>query len=230
MPYAWGLRPFGQGRWGGDIGEIIVPPNAGEGFPYIVANDRYQLLVLSESGEHGPVPELRYWYGAAPDWSEVLGALRRDYLVPFYATDAAAHDVVGVLELPLLDIERGMEATIAGVLVECELRPYAVGEFDGNISPTTPVGFSVYVEGSRSPSIDAQVNDRQVGTVRSDEFDFLLTTEEVDDEYAPNRFGVWCPCRIDQHVRQVRVGFSVVVHARILSAEVFGIMHPSRYG
>jgi hypothetical protein len=36
--------------------------------PFLVANDRYQTVVLADSGTTTTPPEFRYWYAAAPEW------------------------------------------------------------------------------------------------------------------------------------------------------------------
>lgn len=209
----------------------LTSSDVGQGFDAMLANDRHQVIAMIRKGAPGIAPALRHWYGGPVEWAEIIGARSRGQLVHRYATDEDDDIVVGVIELPMLAIAKGNEATVEAVLIEVEFRPALIGNFDGGIDPTAMLGFDAYVEGWRSPRISEDTTSgksRQV--IRSDVISYEIGAATIDSSYFPARYTALLQTRLGAHVRAVRVGLSNFRGCELVSVEVYGAPQPSSIG
>lgn len=228
---ARGSHALGTTPLGGSSPAVIVPPVEVTGLAGFAFNDRYQIVIVSTAGVAETPPEMRYWSVQPPDWSSVLPAGDRERLIPFFALDEDGDPVLGTVELPAVRLLKGQdECTVAGVIVEFVARPWTLGDFDGGLEPLEPVGLEVYVSGLGQPTLEREVGTGGLksGVIVSDTCEWFTTAAEVADDQWPNYMTAFFPCRIDTHVREVRIGLTLR-HVQLVSAEVYGIAQPGRF-
>lgn len=227
--YAWGGGRWGGYAWGGGSPAVIVPPIEISGLPGLMANDRYQLLVLSEKGTDGVVPQFRYWLAAPPEWGSVLPSADHDALVRFFATDESGVPVDGNLETTYVDVSPASMG-LAHAVVEFVPRPWLLGSFDGGLNPGDLIGFELVVEatGVRDLRMATGVGAFVTGVHESETISCYLTAEEIDSENWPNAITVTLPVRMDLDAHQARLSFRAINHCEISWAELYGVPKTAR--
>lgn len=230
-PYPYGGRfAYRQTPYRGEHPQVIVPSQPHAGIAFLDGNDRGQMVVVPRDGRTGGFPAFRFWVASAPQWGEALGDSTRNAVLQTFATDERRAPVVGTLQLPVVAVKAGQEATVTGVLVEFEARPSSLGTFDGGLDPHAELGFSVYVQGfgvARKVK-DAATVPRQGGIISSETIAFATTANAVSSEEWPQVLTAYFPCRLSP-LRDFQPHIVDIRHVRIRAVEVLGTTVPSRY-
>lgn len=227
---AWGAFAWGTQPWGGGSPAVIVPPIDVTGLPGLTANDRYQMLVLSEAGTDGVVPIVRYWLAQPPEWGSVLASSDYDSLVHFFATNEDGVAVDGTLETTYIDISPA-GAHLSHAIVEFVPRPWLIGSFDGGLNPGDELGFDLVVEATavRDLQLPTGVGGFVTGVVESDPMPIRLTAEQAGSENWPNAITVVVPIRLALEVHAARLSFRGINNVEIAWAELYGTPAPGRH-
>ena len=170
------------------------------GVPFLLGNDRYQVVVCASSGDSATAPSFRYWYAGGAPWGEVIAG---DSNSPeFHTVDEDGEPVMASLELPFKEVKSASNVQVDGLYVEFTPQPLALTPSEG----LTTVGFSVRVEGYGLPAFNRDVDGSTTSGVLTSE----VTTVEIDlgdqsEEPWPNTRTVYVPIRFTSFVRAFRV-------------------------
>lgn len=225
--YAYALPRYANGRYAGDHPASLTPSQQVLGVPFLGANDRYQVVVCSDSGTSSSAPEFRYWYASTPTWEESLAG---DLYFPIgYTVDEDGTPVMGSLETPFREFAmrrsaQVVEATVDGILVEFIPQPAAV---DTAVLSTTNVGFSIRVEADGLVDYTRTVTSRTTGVWASATLTFA---EELGDQAGtpwPNMRAEYFPIR-SQKCRSARVILTNVSLCEIVRIQLLGKLLPAR--
>lgn len=209
--------------------ELGALPPLQSDVPFLVSNDRYQVVAVPYRGTTTTTPEFRYWYANAPNWDDLLNGDTHSPLV--FGLDEWGYYTPGVLELPYKDLKVPQEAHVKGIVIEFVPHPATItSDLDGAFVPTglaQSVGFSGRVEGHGVIDWERIVSTTSTfsttsGTAVSDTFSYASTVGAGADDTWPNVRAVKLPVRLQARVRAVRVIFTDVHLCRIRRVHVIG--------
>ena len=191
---------------------------------FVQANDRYQVIICTSTGDGVIGPAFKRWYAADAPWGfEVDGGLAGSYHAQY-----SMGTVTGTARLPYKDLTAKagelVEAEIDGVLVDFIPHPLAVND-DGSTS-TTAIGFTVglngYGIGTRTVS-STTVSGINTSTTST----FATTIGAQASDVWPNIRTQFFPMRFAK-VRGVQVNISSLKGCRIVKVRLLGKTMPSR--
>jgi hypothetical protein len=219
----YGTPYFGLAPYGGYQGQTIVESQDALGVPFLVGNDRYQVVVCSDSGTLSASPEFRYWYAAAPPWTDILAL--DDDTPTFHAVDEDGMAVAGELELPFRENKSPSEWLITGAIVEYTPMPRVVSPM---VDEETVVGFDVTIEGYGLPSFSTMAGFRSTGVKSSATVTVAEDLAIETDDPWPNTRTIFVPCRIGDRVRAARVLITNLTLCEINRVSLWGDSTPLR--
>lgn len=200
----------------------VIPSVESRGIPFIVGNDRYQIVCCADTGTASSAPEFRYWYAGVPAWGEVLAG---DVRVPvFYAADEDGDPVLGSLESSYKELDPNINELVGSVLVEFTPHPTAVEPGLGDET----VGFTVKVEGFGLPDYAKYDGGMASGTVVSNSYTFAESSGTQASDLWPNLRTVRCPVRLNIRVTHARVIFTDISLCEINEFHLIGQQGPGR--
>lgn len=193
---AWFAGGIGTRPIAGYHPAVIVPSQDELGVPFLMGNDRYQIIVCSDSGTSSSSPSWRYWYAGGAPWGE---ALALDLNNPtFYTTDENGDPVMASLELPFREVKTNQNILVTGVLVEFTPQPMSLDP-----TSTANVAMSIRVEGYGLPDYTAVTSGG--GVARSETLSFSESVGIQPDDPWPNVRTIHFPCRMNIRLRSARV-------------------------
>lgn len=229
--YAYATGRFGQLAYGGLHPAVVTPSQDEIGVPFLVGNDRYQVIVCSDSGTSASAPSFRYWYAGGAPWGEKIAL---DTMNPqFYTTDENGAAVSGSLEFPFRELRlyrrsgfQSRTEQVEGVLIQFTPQPQAV---ESTIVGTTTVGFTVYVEAIGSNEYARTQGD---GTLTGVAVSLVGTfSEAISSQPAspwPNTRTKYFPLRLGDRVRGARVIIAGIKLCEINRVELLGSITEAR--
>ena len=169
------------------------------GVPFLLGNDRYQIVVCASTGDSATVPSFRYWYAGGAPWGEVIAG---DVNSPdFHTVDEDGAPVMASLELPFKEVKSASNVQIDGLYVEFTPQPLVLTPSEG----ATTVGFSVRVEGYGLPAFNTTAGNTTTGVLTSEVTTVAIELGDQTDEPWPNTRTVYVPIRFTSLVRSFRV-------------------------
>jgi len=190
------------------------------GVPYLVGNDRYQVIVCADSGTSVSAPAFRYWYAGGAPWGEVI-ALDTNAPV-FHTVDENSAPVMADLELPFHDIRLyrriNIEATIDGVSVEFTPQPLALDPSN----TTATIGFSCRVEGYGISGFSTAAGSQSTGVSTSDVWTYSANLSDQTAEPWPNTRTVFVPARLEGRCKVVRAILTDIKLVEINRVRILG--------
>lgn len=223
--YAYGTFAYGQGRYAGTVPAVIKPSRSIVGIPFMVANDRYQVVACPDGGTASSKPKFRYWYAGPPLWDMDLAA--DTHYPKFHSLDELSVATVGELQLPPRTFEYVLrarqfigEAIVQAIMVDYEPRPTALTE---SLSNQQQIGFSGKVLGYGVTDYDRDVGGGVMsGIAISDTFDFTDVVGQQASDTWPNIRSAFMPIRMNQRVRSMRVVFTNIRLVKLLRVTLLG--------
>lgn len=220
--YAYATGRYGAFAYAGRHPAVLTPSQDDLGVPFLMGNDRYQVIVCSDSGTSGDIPGWRYWYAGGAPWGE---AIALDLNNPaFYTTDEMGDPVLGQIEFPFKEVKTNQNVQVSGVLVEFTPQPQSLDPTEATVS----VGFSLRVEGYGLPDFEDAVSTQKTGVARSDTVSFSESiTLEPDDPW-PNVRTKFMPIRLGVRLRSVRAVITDLSLAEINRITILGTITTQR--
>lgn len=229
--YAYGNAAYGRGRYAGDHPAVLIPSVDNHGIPYIVGNDRYQIVCCTDTGTDSSPPVFRYWYAGPPLWDE---ALADDPAIPAWFTlDDGGAAPAASIELPFRSIIPYRSTvrlphyiSIDGVLVEFRPQPSEAERGLGDVT----IGFSVYVEAYGLPTYSRDVgNGQSSGVEVSVTQSWSGNLADQDSATWPNVRTVYLPLRMGSHYRAARPVIFDLTCVEIERVQLIGDLVEYRY-
>ena len=191
---------------------------------FVQANDRYQVIICTSTGDGIQGPQFKRWYAGDAPWGAGVNAGG----VATYHAQYSMGTVTGTAQLPYKDLTAKagelVEAEIDGVLVDFIPHPLAVND-DGSTS-TTAIGFTVglngYGIGTRTVS-STTVSGINTSTTST----FATTIGAQASDVWPNIRTQFFPMRFAK-VRGVQVNITSLKGCRIVKVRLLGKTMPSR--
>jgi len=228
---AYGAFRYAGAPYAGASPVTIVPSQSDIGVPFLVGNDRYQVVVCSDSGTSASAPSFRYWYAGGAPWGEKLV---QDANNPqFYTTDENGAAVSGSIEFPFRELRlyrrtgfQSRTEQVDGVLIQFTPQPYSI---ESGINPTTTVGFDVHVEGIGGVNYARVLSSGSyTGVSVSDTFSFTEAISLQPDSPWPNTREVYIPVRMQDRFRAGRIVITNIKLCEINRAELLGTITEAR--
>lgn len=233
--YGYGAHAFGTIPYFGGIPATITPDDLQLGIPFMVGNDRYQVVVCADKGTASSSPQFRYWFASGQQWGHELAG---DTRIPrYYATDENGDAVVGELQLAPRDFEyirtSGNRRYVSDVLVDkivVDFVPRPTALTSETVVSSEPLGFTGHVEGYGVTEYLREDGTSMTfsGTAVSDSFTFQSSCGEQASDVWPAVRSVALPVRFNQRCRNVRVVLTEIRHVEILRVALFGDLGPIR--
>lgn len=210
---------------------VTTPSQDDIGVPFLVGNDRYQVIVCSDSGTSASAPSFRYWYAGGAPWGEKIA---EDAMNPqFYTTDENGDPVSGSVEFPFRELRLYRKTGFAsrteqvdGVLIEFTPQPLSI---EDAINPTTTVSFDVHVEGLGGVNYARlQADGSKTGVTVSQTQSFSEVISYQPDNPWPNTRTVYLPLRMNDRFRAARIVIENIQLCEINRAELLGGISEAR--
>lgn len=223
--------PYASLPYAGYHTAILVPSQDDIGVPFLVGNDRYQVIVCSDSGTSSSQPAWRYWYAGGAPWGEKI-ALDAGNPV-FYTIDETGAPVSGSIEFPFRELRlyrrsgfQSRTEQVDGVLVEFTPQPFLV---QSGMDPDTLIGFDVHVEAIGGNEF-ARIQDdgTKSGVAVSETFSFSEKISFQPEDPWPNTRTKYFPLRMDDRFRGARIIISNIMLCEINRAELLGTITEAR--
>lgn len=197
----------------------------GSGGQFAQANDRYQVIVCTSTGDGSAAPVFKRWYAADAPWSAEVASIGASYHAQY-----AMGSVQGSALLPYKDLTaKGgelVEAEIEGILVDFIPHPLVVND-DGS-SSTTAIGFTVGLNGYGIAGTTRTVSSTTVSGINtSTTSTFTSTIGAQASDVWPNIRTQFFPMRFAK-VRGVQVKITGLSGCRIVKVRLLGKTMPSR--
>jgi hypothetical protein len=190
------------------------------GVPFLLGNDRYQVVVCADSGTSASAPAWRYWYGGAVPWGEHIA---QDSNFPvFHTVDEDEVAVMADLELGFRQTKAASEVLVDGLYVEFTPQPQSVSP----LTEDAEAGFSVRVEGYGLPDYANTIGTMTTGVIVSDVTTVTLDLADQPNDPWPNTRTVHVPIRFSSHVRAFRPIFSDLYLVEVNRVTVLGKQLP----
>lgn len=185
--------------------------------PFLVSNDRYQVVACVNQATSTTTTHLRYWSANAPAWdSAIVG----DTAIPAWHTfDELGRPAIGSLELPVIEFKK--ESQVTGISVEFEPLPAALTE---SVSTTsTFVGFYGRVECWGVDGYERTVSGLVTsGVLVSGDFAYASTVGAGGSDTWPNARTVNLPVRPNGRAKKARVIINGINCCKILQVDLLG--------
>lgn len=190
------------------------------GVPFLLGNDRNQVIVCSSSGDSASTPSFRYWYAGGAPWGESIAGDTNSPV--FHTVDEDESPVMANIELPFQEMKAGTGASVDGLYVEYTPQPLSIDPSNGSAT----VGFSARVEGYGLPSFSTSAGSQTTGVITSEVWTVTIDLADQTDDPWPNTRTVHVPIRLTSIVRAFRVILTDVYLMELNRVTVFGKQRP----
>lgn len=234
MPYAgYAGYAYGTPPYIGAIPATLTPVDLRQGIPFMVGNDRYQVVVCADKGTQLSTPQFRSWFANGQQWGHELAG---DTFIPdYFSLDENGDTVVGELQLSAREFEfrrRGNQYAASNVLIDhivVDFIPRPTAITSETVSSSEPLGFTGHIEGYGLTEYSREVDTGEfTGTMISDSFTYQSTCGEQASDTWPNMRSVKLRVRSGVRAMSVRVVLTEIRHVEIVRVAILGEYGPTR--